>query len=290
MVPPKTCPFDCIYCEVGRTTHKTADRGRYSPPDEILEQLDGFFDSGGQADYITITGSGEPTLSTDLAYLIREAKRRYSLPVAVITNGALLRDPAVRADLAEADLVMPSLDAAREEAFQKANRPMEGEDLARIIEGLVAFAREYRGRLWLEVLFVKDVNDSDEDVEAIAAAVERIRPERLQINTVARPPAESFARPVPPERLERIAERLSKAAPTEVIAPAALRACRTRGSSPKEGILETLMRRPCTAVDLETGLSLTPGEVERALQELTADGRVRKTDFGRGTFYESTSK
>ncbi len=290
MVPAKTCPFDCIYCEVGRTTTATLERRTWSPPDEILAQLDDFFRSGGEADCVTFTGSGEPTLSVDLGYLVRETKRRYGVATAVITNGALLSDPSVRADLAEADLVMPSLDAAREEAFRKANRPVDAVSLERVIAGLAEFAREYRGRLWLEVLFVEGVNDSDEDVEALCAAIERIAPERVQINTVARPPAESFARPVPPERLEEIAARVSKAALTEIVAPASLRACGLSGRPPKEAILETLTRRPCTAADLEAGLALGREDVEAALAELMTAGAVRKVEFGAGVFYESADK
>jgi len=290
LIPPKTCPFDCIYCEVGRTTRATTERSRFNPPAEILRQLDEFFKSGGQADYITFSGSGEPTLSTDLGYLIDEAKRRYRVPVAVITNGALLSDTAVRKDLSGADVVVPSLDAVREEPFRAVNRPVSGTRLEEIVRGLEEFTREYRGRVWLEVLLVAGVNDSDEDIEALAGAIARIKPERVQLNTVVRPPAESFARPVPPERLEEIAARLSKAAPTEIVAPASLRACRESALPPKDAILETLKRRPCTVADLEAGLSIGAEETQAALKELIAEGKVKEVRFGSGAFYEAADK
>jgi wyosine [tRNA(Phe)-imidazoG37] synthetase (radical SAM superfamily) len=290
LIPPKTCPFDCIYCEVGRTTRATAERARFNDPAEILRQLDEFFASGGQADYITFSGSGEPTLSSDLGYLISESKKRYSVPVAVITNGALLSDPAVRADLAEADLVIPSLDAVREGPFKAVNRPVDGVKLAEIVEGLVAFGREFRGRVWLEVLVVAGVNDADEDVAALAEAISRIRPERVQLNTVVRPPAESYARPVAAKRLEAIAARLAKAAPTEIVAPASLRACAESSLPPREAVLETVVRRPCTAADLEAGLALSAPEVAAALEELIAEGKVKEVRFGAGVFYEGAGK
>jgi wyosine [tRNA(Phe)-imidazoG37] synthetase (radical SAM superfamily) len=290
LIPPKTCPFDCIYCEVGRTTRLTAERGRFNDPDEILRQLDEFFASGGRADYITFSGSGEPTLSSDLGHLIRESKRRFWVPVAVITNGALLSDPAVRAEIMDADLVIPSLDAVREGPFAAVNRPVAGLRLASIVDGLVAFGREFRGRVWLEVLVVAGVNDADEDIDAIAAAIARIKPERVQLNTVVRPPAESYARAVVPERLEEIAARLAKAAPTEIVAPATLRACAKSGLAPREAVLETVIRRPCTAADLESGLALSASEVAAALGDLIAAGKVREMRFGAGIFYEGADK
>lgn len=286
-VQMKTCPFDCVYCEVAPTTNRTTQRRRFFPPEEILAELEAFFAGGGQADYITLTGSGEPTLSSDLGFLVRETQKRFKRPVAVITNGALLTEPEVRDELMNADLVMPSLDAARQESFEAANRPAEGIDVESIIDGLAAFSRQYGGKLWLEVLLVEGLNDSDDDVEALSRAIARIAPERVQLNTVVRPGVLPSARAVSPERLEEIAARLSKAAPTEIIAPAELRASAT-AERPESAILETLRRRPCTADDLAAGLSLETGRVKQVLSALIEAGEVRETRFGSGVFYEAS--
>ena len=287
LVPAKTCPFDCIYCEVGRTTRHTAVRQHFYPPEEILAQIEEFFAGGGQADFITITASGEPTLSLDIAEIISECKKRFKVPVAVITDGALLYDGQVRRDLAAADVVMPSLDAARAQVFERINRPAPPVTLEKVIEGLVAFAREYKGRMWLEVLLAEGVNDSDEDVEALAGVIARIRPDRVQLNTVVRPPADGSTRAVSAERLEEIARRLSGVSPVEIIAPAALRAGARTSRPAQEAILETVRRRPCTAEDLAAGLSLSPEQVEEALAALTRSGKVREVAFDRTRFYEA---
>jgi wyosine [tRNA(Phe)-imidazoG37] synthetase (radical SAM superfamily) len=290
VLAPKTCTFDCVYCEVGRTTRKTAGRASFVPPDEILRELDEFFASGGKADYITFSGSGEPTLSSDLGLLIRESKKRFRVPVAVITNGALLWDPAVRAELAAADLVIPSLDSAREESFQAVNRPVPGITAARVIEGLRAFVREYKGHVWLEVLLTAGVNDSKDDVDALAAAIAEIAPERVQLNTVVRPPAEASARPVPRERLEEVARRFSKIAPTEIVAPASFGAAQKAAAASEAAVLETLRRRPCSAQDLAAGLSVTLEAVVPVLASLLERGSIHKVAFGKVEFYEAAGK
>lgn len=289
-IPPKTCTFDCIYCEVGRTTHHTIARADYVPPEDILAEIEEFFASGGQADYVTFSGSGEPTLSRAIGALIRECKRRFRVPVAVITNGSLLADPAVREDLAEADLVIPSLDSAREETFRAVNRPLPGITVDTVIEGLVEFTKAFKGRVWLEVLLVDGVNDSPADIEALAEAVARIRPERVQLNTVIRPPAESFARPVSRKALESAAERLSKACPTEVIAPASVRVARKPGVAPKALVLETLARRPCTLEDLAAGLSIPVARTKEVLDALVGEGKIREVRFGSAVFYEPANR
>jgi len=290
IIPAKTCPFDCVYCEVGRTTRRTKERASYVQPDEVLSELEGFFDGGGQADYVTFSGSGEPTLSRDLGRLIRETKKRFGVNVAVITNGALLGDPEVRAELAEADVVMPSLDSAREESFEAVNRPLAGLGVREVIEGLVKFTKEFRGRAWLEVLLVTGVNDSDRDIEALAKAIERIRPERVQLNTVIRPPAEKDALPASREKLEEVAARLSRCAPTEIVAPAALKKAKSAAMDREEAVVETLRRRPCTAEDLASGLSIGEGELSEILDVLLCRGLIEKARFGQGEFYQAAGR
>ena len=240
LIPAKTCPFDCVYCEVGRTTRHTAERKSYVPAEEVLAQLEDFFSGGGQADYVTFSGSGEPTLSADLGRLIRETKKRFGVAVAVITNGALLGDAGVRGELAEADVVIPSLDSARQCSFEAVNRPVAGTAVEDVIDGLAEFTREFAGRVWLEVLLVGGVNDSDDDITALAGAIARIRPEKVQLNTIVRPPADRGMRPASAERLEEAAEAFSRVVMTEIVAPASLRAS---GEAPKDAraaILSTI--------------------------------------------------
>jgi wyosine [tRNA(Phe)-imidazoG37] synthetase (radical SAM superfamily) len=286
LLPLKTCPYDCVYCEVGRTTAKTTVRSEFVPAADVLGELEAYFASGGDADFVTVSGSGEPTLYRGLGALIAEVRGRFHRKVAVITNGALLTDAAVRRELGSADLVMPSLDSARQSSFEAVNRPYGGIRVDALIEGLVAFAREYRGRLWLEVLIVAGINDSDEDVNALSRAIRRIAPERIHLNTVVRLPAEHSARPVSRERLEAIAVRFGAEAPTEIIAPA-IAGGRGTAAPTDTSILDTLKRRSCTAEDIAGGVGVSPEAVRAVLERLVSSGLARKSDFGGTTFYDA---
>lgn len=182
----KTCNLDCVYCELGRTSGLTTSRGRFVSPERVLGEIE--FRSEESFDHLTFAGSGEPTLSSDLGEIIRRSKEMVDVPVAVITNSTLLTSPRVRSEVAEADVVLPSLGAATQSTFERINRPAKDLLIKEIIEGLRAFRHEFSGEIWLEVMLVKDVNERE--VERIANAVQSIEPDRVQLNTVVRAPAE----------------------------------------------------------------------------------------------------
>ena len=193
-IPFKTCNYNCVYCQLGRTTPLTNERKEYFPCDEILAELRrAISDLGpGNVDYITIVGEGEPLLYSQLGRLIREAKKLTSLPLAVITNGSLMSVPEVRAELVEADVVIPSLDAADQETFRRINRPWPRLKITEIIDGLVAFRSESRAKLWIEVMLIRGLNDTEEALQQLAVAVRRIEPDEVHLNLPVRPPAESW--------------------------------------------------------------------------------------------------
>ena len=208
LVPRKTCPFDCIYCEVGPTTNQTETRLDYQA-DAILAELAAYLHQGPpELDYITLAGSGEPTLNLGLGRIIRRIKALTGVPVAVLTNGALLYLPEVRQELKTADLVLPSLDAAREETFRAINRPLADYPLSRLMAGLEAFRREYPGPIWLEILLLKGLNDSPEDLEALRRALKLLAPDKVQLNTAVRPGVEDYARPLNLAEMDAIATYL----------------------------------------------------------------------------------
>jgi len=197
----KTCNLDCIYCELGRTACLTLRRGRFVPPDKVLAEI--FSRRDEPFDHLTFAGSGEPTLSLDLGEVLRKAREIVSSPVAVITNSTLLTSPKVRSEVAEADVVLPSLDAASAKAFRAINRPASGLAIEEIIQGLRDFRKEFSGEIWLEVMLVKGVNDHD--AEMIAKAAASTDPDRIQLNTVVRPPAEPVD-PLDQEEMQRMLE------------------------------------------------------------------------------------
>jgi wyosine [tRNA(Phe)-imidazoG37] synthetase (radical SAM superfamily) len=290
VIPPKTCTLDCIYCEAGRTRRTTIRRCAYVPAAEVVRQVGAALRKGGRVDWITFSGCGEPTLHSGLGEMIRAVKRMTRIPVAVLTSGTLLSDPHVRRALNDADLVVPNLDAGSPCVFRRINRPHPSLRLSRVAEGIARFRRRFSGRLWLEVVLLKGVNDSPRELARIAALAARIRPERIQLNTVVRPPAHPGAKPLDAGGLRAARLVLSKALgdiPVEIVA-----GFRGSGGARRRGgigraILEYLARRPATARNLAEGLGVRPGELAKPLARLAAAGAVEKTSFGGKKYYRA---
>ncbi len=281
LAPFKACSYDCVYCQLGCTTNHTLVRRPWQAPAAILRELAARLACA--PDYITLGGSGEPTLYAGLGELIAGIKRLTEIPVAVITNGSLLWRPDVRGELLAADLVAPSLDAGDAETFRRINRPCSGIDFEVMARGLADFRREFRGRYWLEIFLVKNLNDSLESLAALRAWAERIAPDRVQLNTVARPPAEAGLLPVPLEELTEIARSFHP--PAEVIAEYHPRATTLLRAANADDMLAMLQRHPGTADDVAAGLSLAPADAARVLEQLLQDGRLTVRECDGRRFY-----
>ncbi len=285
LVPYKTCSYDCLYCQLGRTTERTCARRETVPPAELLAELRQKLAQGPPPDYLGLAGAGEPTLYSRLGELIAGIKRLTDVPVAVLTNGSLLWQPAVRQSLQEADLVLPSLDAGDEETFQRVNRPDAAVTFSRLLDGLVTFRQEFRGPVWLEVFLLPGINDSPASLDRIAAHARRIAPTRVQLNTVARPPAEPEARAATADALAAACQHFDGLA--EVIADTSLAGSDLTLDAPEQEarILALLARRPCTVQGIAMGLGLAPNEVLKALDHLQARGRTATRQLPHGVFH-----
>ena len=193
-IPHKTCNYDCVYCLLGRTTQATSQRRDFFPPDQIVAQLGRILEryQKDEIDYVAFSGRGEPTLCASLGWLIRQAKQCTTIPVAVITNGALLQEQEVREELRVADVVMPTLDAADPGIFRRVNRPLRGARLGPIVDGMAEFRSAFEGQLWLEVMLVKGTNDDERSLLGIRDVLARICPDRVHINVPVCPPAETW--------------------------------------------------------------------------------------------------
>ncbi|MCK9308387.1 MAG: radical SAM protein [Methanoculleus sp.] len=287
LVPYKTCAFDCIYCECGQTTNLTCERREYVPTDRVIAELDDYLATAPDLDYVTFAGSGEPTLHTGIGEIIAFIKDRYPrYRVAVLTNSAFLTDPEVRAALMQADLVVPSLDAVSEEVFERINRPCPGLTAGQVLAGVVTFAREFPGEVWLEVFIVPGENDTEEELLRLRDAVAAIGPDRVQVNTLDRPGTEIWVQPATPGAVERIASMLGGNAGAIGAAPES-RAMPPEVEDAVEIILATIRRRPCTSNDIAVLTGLRPAEVAKCLRLLQARGRVEPVRENRGVFYRA---
>ncbi len=273
IIPSKTCTLDCIYCQLGRTAEKALQRNEYYSPSEILAQIKKKLASGQRIDTLTFSGSGEPTLNTILGKLIKEIKKISSLPVAVLTNSTLFTDKSVRNALMSADVVIPSLDAATQEVFLKTNRPCSPLNIEDIIEGLKVFRQEFRGSIWLEIMLVKGVNDSLFHIQKLKEAAARIKPDKIQLNTVIRPPAEKSAQPLSLQEMEKIRKEFGKNC--EIIAEFKKKALESHQKDLKGTILAMIQRRPVTLSDISASLGKHENEIIKYLDLLLKEGKIR---------------
>lgn len=285
LVPYKTCTYDCIYCQLGKTTHKTTARQDYVPAAGVLSELAEKLAAGVACNYITLAGSGEPTLHASLEELICKIREMTDIPVAVITNGSLLYLPEVREALMRADLVVPSLDAGDAALFEYVNRPHPDVVFERMIEGLVTFGKRYPGRLWMEVLLVSGVTGMASEVKKIAAWIEKIPAERIQLNTVNRPSYEDFACAVDPKQMKKLAGFFAGAVEIPENATPAVGASETTSDTSDADICNLLARRPCTLEGVALGLSLHPHDAAKRLERLITGKAVTAKRNGGKIYY-----
>ncbi len=303
LLPPKICNFNCIYCEINQTPQLSCKRGEHVPTATILAEIDELLQDEARVrdlDVFTITASGEPTLHTGIGAIIRHIKEKTNKPVAILTNGSQLYLQEVRQDLLAADIVIPSLDAARQESFRRVNRPAKcSADLETIIGGIADFSREFKGEIWLEILLVENINDAPADIAALQKAIARIKPGRVQLNTVARPPFESFAKPLTRTRMEEIRREIEQGfdGPVDILAGSRDNEISDSGKG-REGSLtsfspakaedvirDILLRRPCTAVDIAASINLDMEHTVTLLESMERRGSLTVKIHGGKKYY-----
>ncbi|MEA2106465.1 MAG: radical SAM protein [Bacteroidota bacterium] len=291
LVPKKVCSLDCVYCEVGQTTKLTTERREYILYDKVKAELADYFSHNPDPDYITFSGSGEPTLNSRIGDVLQFIKKnKPTIPVAVLTNGTLFYDKKVRNELLEANVVLPSLDAAREDTFQKINRPAQGLNVKKCINGLADFRKAYSGHIWLEVFFAPGYNDSEADLIALKNAFEQIKPDQIQLNTLDRPGTVNNVQRASMEYLERVID-FWQLPNVEIIAAAPERKnIQSYRKNAEMVILETIARRPCTVDDLVKILGQHTNEINKYLDVLEAEGMVEPVRQERGIFYQIKNK
>ena len=283
IIPHKYCCFDCIYCQIGKTTNIETIRKRFADPFKIIDEITDAINKTERIDYITFSGSGEPTLNSDLGTMIEEAKRITNIPVSVITNSALLYRGDVRKDLMLADVVLPSLDAVSEDIFKYINRPHSLIEIDTIIHGLKLLRKEYKGKIWLEVMLVKNVNDTEEELGKLKKIVSELNVDKLHLNTVTRPPTEETAGRLTKDDLEKISKYLGE--PSEIICDFEKFVEMYNDENWSQKIVEILQRRSLTLDDIVkiTGISLS--KAKNRLKTLENEGEIKSYCFDDNIYY-----
>lgn len=285
IVPFKVCTLDCVYCQLGRSTRKTIERSDYVPIEPVLAELTQRLADGVDADFITVGGSGEPILNSQLGELVKGIKEITNIPVAILTNGTLLYREDVRADCAKADVVLPSLDAGDAQTFGRINRPHRDISIEKLASGLCAFREKFTGQIWLEVFIVEGLNTDIEQITKIKGLIERIRPDKIHLNTAVRPTADAHVRKAKAEKLKAIAACLGTSC--EVVADFSVSRQTRHFKTTAEDLLSILKRRPCSLNDVCAALGIARNEAIKYITYLQRRGLVDSDEKNQTLFFKA---
>lgn len=290
LLPFKTCPLDCVYCECGATTNLTAVRKEYYPTESVIAEIDAKLAEHPKIDYLTFSGVGEPTLHAGIGRIIGHVKSNWpGIRVCVITNAVLLGDPGLQEELRRADLIMPSLDASNEAEFATINRPADGVSFSGLVEALRSFRKACKVTMWLEIFIVPGVNDSPESIARFRTLVQSIGPDKIQLNSLDRPGVAGWIGIPTRERLEELAAQFDGTVPAEIISRVRAAPDEVKRKIDIETynshILATLRSRPCTAPDLAAALACDRDQISAHLRRMEKAGLLISEEGPRGTFY-----
>ena len=286
LVPYKICNLNCVYCESGLTTKLTNDRKEYIPALKIIAELSELLKSKPKLDYITFSGAGEPLLNSGFISVLNAIKHSYpQYKTALITNGTLFNLPDVRREVKAIDLIMPSLDAVWQQSFTNVNRPHNDLNINSIIEGLIALRSEFSGQIWLEYFVVPGINDSMEELLFAKEVFNKIKPDKIQLNSLDRPGTEGWVVKADYEKLLEI-QQIMLPLTTEIISRKPVR-CQSINTSfnQYDSIFETIKRRPSTINDLLLTTSLNEEKLIQLVNTLLSEGKIVCTEINGSTFY-----
>jgi len=285
--PYKTCSLDCVFCQLGRTTEKTITRREYVPTERVLSELHEWLNKDGRADYITLSGSGEPTLHSRFGEVLEFIRSQSTIPAVLLTNGTMLNLQEVRDAAACADVVKTSLSAWDQPSYIWMNRPHPQLRFDHLIEGQKAFRAQFKGELWMEVFLLGGINSFPDDVRKIAKLAGEIGPDRIHLNTAVRPPAEDFATPLSKERLEALIDLFHPR--VEIIAEFKAKAADPTKANQKT-IFSMLQRRPCTADQIADTFGMHLNEVSKYLGNLISSDQIGTERKNNHVYYAAKNR
>jgi len=285
LTPHKTCSLDCVFCQLGRTTEKTVARQEYVPTDDVLAELAEWLERDGQADHITLSGSGEPTLHSGFGKVLEFIRLKAVIPAVLLTNGTMLQLPEVRKAAAYANIVKVSLSAWNQASYEWVNRPHDKLGFDQLVKGQIDFRAQFRGELWMEVFLIAGINSLPTDVGKIAEHAKKIGADRIQLNTVVRPPAEDFAAALSEESMQALTLLFNP--PAEIISE--FKAGHNSNIKANQAtIISMLQRRPCTAQQIADIFGMHLNEVSKYLGNLMHKNQIRSERKNNTVYYAAT--
>lgn len=291
LIPKKVCSLNCVYCEVGKTTNLKTERLEYVKYDSVIAELEKFMSNNPKIDYFTFSGSGEPTLNSSIGDVLKFIKVKYpKIKTAILTNGTLLYNKNLREELLEADVILPSLDAASRDVFRKINRPSKKLNVETHIQGLIDLRKEYKGEIWLEIFLLKGYNDTKEELKLLKEAILKIKPDSVQLNTLDRPGTKSGLIPLTKTEMQTIINSWNLPNIEIIASPDKRSNIESYNGDIETAILETIARRPCTLEDLHNFLGIHINEINKYLGNLEASDKIKTVNLKRGVFYELKHK
>ena len=286
LVPHKTCSLNCIYCECGKTTNLTIERKEYIPIDEILDELNLFLKNNQSLDYITFSGAGEPTLYSKLGEIAEFLKNNYpGYKTALLTNSSLLYDKKVQDEIKNIDLIIPSLDSVFDKSFKDINRPHNNLKIKKVINGLINFSQNYKGKIWIEIFIIPGINDSEKELTLFKETLKRINPDKIQLNSIDRPGTERWTRKATYDDLNRVKNLLYPLQVDIISNFDSNIKNQFEKANIENRILSILERRPCTADDLEKISGFNKIEINKFLKLLLDNNQITVSNQKRGEFY-----
>lgn len=283
LVPFKTCSYDCIYCQVGRTTNKTIECKEFFPVSTIIDKLKERLEHV-SPDVITFSGSGEPTLYSKIDVIIKEIRKLTDIKLALLTNGSLLWREDIRKRVLDIDIIMPTITTTFDDTFKKIHRPHSALDISTILDGLVSLRREYNGAIYLELFLLAGINDNEKELLALRNIIDKISADKIQINTVVRPPSDRRAISVDIERLKEIKDFLGETA--EIIADVPRLSPSIKKDDNVMQILNMIKRRPVRDIDIANAMGIKMDEVRAILKGLLVKGMISMYKHLGETYYK----
>ena len=282
LIPYKTCTYDCLYCQVGKTTLKTIDPDCFFPVKDVIEELEKKIENN-TPDTITLAGSGEPTLHSKIDEVIASIKKITDIRIAVLTNGSCFWKDEVRERVLGADMILPTLCTANEKTFCMIHRPHAYINNALVIDGLKKLRHDFKKDIFLEVVLLSGINDTEEELKKLKKIIEYISPDRIQLNTVVRPPADSRALPVERVKMEEVRKFFGKK--TEIVAEGRGKPSADRKDGLEEKIMDMVKRRPLRSADISRALGLSLPEIEGLVKALSIKGFLLRREYSGEIYY-----